>query len=701
MSILENIKHLVSESIKSDNPHFIFITGSAGTGKTTLAKKLRKEFKKSAIVAPTGVAALTCHGQTIHSLFKFKVGIPLSKLVKGKRVKGPNKKVIENLELLVIDEISMVSAPMLDTISESLKKIKKNQEPFGGITILASGDLCQLPPVITKEEENQLKKLSYTSRYFFSSNSFSEVRQAGCFYPLELKENYRHEQDHKYLALLNRFRRQERMEDVIDQFNHHCYKHVADQDADFVLAELVIKVKKINEDGLNKLEAKGRIYPAKRMTGTFQRMKEKTLPAPSELKLKTQAKVMMTRNDPKGRWVNGSSGVIIDQDDDVIKVKIGKFVRKVERETWEDIGYEEDKGELVEVIKGRFEQFPITLGWAVTIHKAQGLTLDSYVIDMAHHAFDHGQMYVALSRGRRLKDLKFKNHISIKDCIFDQVVTDFLNSLEFQEWGNYESKQTDEPPKENSQTPKNEKVIDPNDMILDVTLNCIIDLSYEELRKKVEDSDYDEFNKLRKKSANEKGKPHLHNIVTARAMLIMMITKPRTDDDFLEIPGIGPIFIEHYLKQFSDLINKLYPESEKEPTKEKQKIKNSRDDLNIYEISQLIYEAEHKETLKEMQDSLKKIREVLKIDQIANNEITSLTISDEDLYEELRMERSKIAAEEDVPAYMVAPNKTLEELAEIRPSTLTEMLDISGIADVRLEKYGQSFLDILNKYRDK
>ena len=281
----------------------------------------------------------------------------------------------------------------------------------------------------------------------------------------------------------------------------------------------------VGEEELNKLGAKGRTYPAKRMTGTFQRMREKTLPAPSELKLKTQAKVMMTRNDPKGRWVNGSSGVIIDLDDDVIKVKIGKYIRNVERETWEDIIYEESQGELVEVIKGRFEQFPITLGWAVTIHKAQGLTLDSYVIDMAGTAFAHGQMYVALSRGKRLKDLKFKNPISIKDCIFDQVVTDFLNSLDFKEWENYESKQTDAPSKENSQTPKNERAIDPNDMILEMTLSSIIDLSYEELRKQVEDSDYDEFNKLREKLANENGKPFFHNILKSTAMLMMMITK--------------------------------------------------------------------------------------------------------------------------------------------------------------------------------
>ena len=194
MAVEKNIEDLLRVSIKSNNPSFIYLAGSAGTGKTTVLKKMRRVFKDSVIVAPTGTAAINCdlvleeknkekklRGITIHSFFKWqkKHWSSLERLSKGKNVSGEYKKVFERLELLIIDEISMVSAPLLDGISNSLIKIRKNPNPFGGLTILAAGDLCQLSPVRTQVKE--LKKLGYTNRYFFSSFVFEEVKQAGYF----------------------------------------------------------------------------------------------------------------------------------------------------------------------------------------------------------------------------------------------------------------------------------------------------------------------------------------------------------------------------------------------------------------------------------------------------------------------------------------------------------------------------------------
>ena len=426
----KKLKDVIRQSIKSNNPGFIFLAGSAGTGKTTLLKEMREVFKDSIIVAPTGAAAINCdliteeknkekklHGITIHSFFKFYKAqqSSLERLSKGKNVSGEYKKVFERLELLIIDELSMVSAPLLDGISNSLIQIRKNPKPFGGLTILAAGDLYQLPPVIDYEQKKELKKLGYSDRYFFSSFVFKEVEQADSFQAYELKENYRQDRDKEYFGLLEQFRKQENIEDVIHQFNSSCLVDAIDKGVDLILGPKKDHVLSINEDRLGRLETQEKTYSATKRTGRYTRMGDDKLPAPPELKLKVGARVMMIKNDTNRpqRWVNGTTGVIKALENNVIKVKIGNFNRNVARETWEEIKpeYIEETGEWLDVPIGEYKQFPITLGWAVTIHKAQGQTLDTCVIDLRSGTWDHGQMYVALSRCKKLKDLKLTRHI--------------------------------------------------------------------------------------------------------------------------------------------------------------------------------------------------------------------------------------------------------------------------------------------------
>ena len=416
--IKDEIIRAVSE--EGDDQKFIFLTGAAGTGKTTLLESVKYEVdKKKMVVAPTGIAALNIGGTTINSAFR----IGFDTIPKVAKSEDPGfRKLLKNLELLIIDEISMVRAPMLDAISQSLQIHRKSTQPFGGIDVIACGDLFQLPPIVKQHEENEIYG-EYNSVYFFDSHSFNEIEEK-IFY--ELNESFRQEEDENFFNLLNNIRLGKDLEPTIDKINKHCFDSTLDADPFMTLTSRKNRAEEINRHKLSFNDNPEEVIKSKE----FGELKENDLPALRELRIKKDARVMFVKNDSDGRWVNGTVGVIsecLDKNKKCIKVKIDGVTHRVEREEWKKVKfrYDEDSDEVLEEVVSSFKQFPIKLGWAVTIHKSQGLTLDSCAVDLGDGAFATGQAYVALSRCKTLDSLTLFRELKRSDALIDPDIQDF------------------------------------------------------------------------------------------------------------------------------------------------------------------------------------------------------------------------------------------------------------------------------------
>ena len=413
---LEDILELLEE----ETQHFIYLTGAAGTGKTTLIERVKDEsLLKKMVVAPTGVAALNIGGSTINSAFR--IGFDTFPVIQES--KDPRfKKLLKNLELLIIDEISMVRAPMLDAISETLQIHRNSSKPFGGIHVLACGDLFQLPPVVKENEESAIFE-RYGSVYFFSADNFKAIEKPIFF---ELVSSFRQQDDKEFYNLLNNVRLGKNLESSINMINKTCHNPEFDTESSLIITSRKYRAEQINDEMLSRID--GPVTAAK--SKEQGELNENDLPAPRELRVKEDAKVMFIKNDPDGRWVNGTIGVVIDCSDKnkkVIKVKVDKEVFKVKREEWNKVRYvyDEYNDEMEEEVISSFKQFPLKLGWAVTIHKAQGLTLDSCSVDLGEGAFATGQAYVALSRCKTLDSLNLYRELKVQDALVDPDIQDF------------------------------------------------------------------------------------------------------------------------------------------------------------------------------------------------------------------------------------------------------------------------------------
>ena len=371
------------------------------------------------VVAPTGVAALNIGGNTINSAFRIGFDI-IPEITKSKDPRFG--KLLKNLELLIIDEISMVRAPMLDAISQSLQIHRNNTEPFGGVDVLACGDLFQLPPVVQSHEENTIYS-KYDSVYFFDALSFKDIKDPIFF---ELTKSFRQEEDDVFYELLNNVRLGINLEDTVNRINQHCYDPTLEAEPIMTLTSRRNKAEDINLHKLSHNDNEEETIPSKEKG----ELKENDLPAPRELKIKKDATVMFIKNDSEGRWVNGTIGTVaecLDKNKKSIKVKIDGKTHKVEREEWKKVKftYNEDLDEVYEEVVSSFKQFPIKLGWAVTIHKAQGLTLESASVDLGDGAFATGQAYVALSRCKTLDSLNLVRELKVSDALVDPDIQDF------------------------------------------------------------------------------------------------------------------------------------------------------------------------------------------------------------------------------------------------------------------------------------
>jgi ATP-dependent DNA helicase PIF1 len=402
----------------------IFVTGNAGTGKSTLIQYLRMALKKKlVVVAPTGVAALNAGGVTIHSFFHFAPKIHEEEDIKFVY----DRRMYQKLELIIIDEVSMVRCDLLDSVDKFLRKNRETNALFGGVQLLLIGDLFQLPPVVPKHEWEVLRAKGYASPYFFSSFSL----QQASFIPLELTSVFR-QQDPSFIDLLNRIRTGDALNSVAAEVNQICFQENVTP-TDITLTCTNNQADQINKEELSRLSS--REYSFK---GTFEgqfAIEHDRLPSPIDLRLKAGARVMFTKNDDQRRWVNGSLGTVHEIDQGMIRVGLASdplnMICDVPLAKWETFkySYDPDQDRIVAVKIGEYRQFPLMLAWAVTIHKSQGKTLDNVLVDLGIGAFASGQVYVALSRCRSIKGIRLARPIRITDFKVDPIIKRFYLAL--------------------------------------------------------------------------------------------------------------------------------------------------------------------------------------------------------------------------------------------------------------------------------
>ena len=414
----------------------LFLTGKAGTGKTTFLKQLKeKSPKRMVVLAPTGIAAINAGGMTIHSFFQlpFSPYIPGTTFGSGEQKRYQFSKlkrnIIRSIDLLVIDEISMVRSDLLDAIDSVLRQYRKRHDlPFGGVQLLMIGDLQQLAPVVTAQEE-QLLKEHYDTPFFFSSNALKQVG----YLTVELKKVYR-QQDEQFISLLNQIRENRASDATLQALNQRFIPNFEPpKNSNFIrLTTHNAPAQQINEQQLAALPSRAFSYTAE----VEDNFPESSYPADFVLTLKPGAQVMFIKNDPQHRFYNGMIGEVIgvkpDEEGDkiIVRSKDSDEEFELEKMEWVNAKYtiNEETKEIEETVEGKFRQYPLRLAWAITIHKSQGLTFEHAIID-ASHSFTHGQTYVALSRCKTLEGMVLSLPLSRGAIISSQTVDAFNSQL--------------------------------------------------------------------------------------------------------------------------------------------------------------------------------------------------------------------------------------------------------------------------------
>ncbi len=402
----------------------VLITGRAGTGKSTLLDYFRTvTSKKIAVLAPTGVAAVNVSGQTIHSFFRFRPDVTPDKVEK---VDDP---LYKRLDAVVIDEISMARADLLDCIDRFLRlNGRTSSEPFGGLQMIFIGDLYQLPPVVRGADERRIFEEHYGSEYFFDSRAFKSAD----FEYIELEKIYR-QTDETFIGLLNGIRNKTITDEEVELLNARCIgdDRVLPEDAIYLTTTNAM-AKDRNDAELSKLKGRMHTFTAE-VDGDFPR---ESFPTDPVLKIKKGAQVMLLNNDPSGRWVNGTIGTVRSIKRDCLSVKISGIGEvEVQPFTWKNYRFFwDDRSEAVEtVVAGTFTQMPVRLAWAITIHKSQGKTFDRAVIDIGRGTFAPGQLYVALSRCRALEGIFLEKRVSRAHAWIDPRVVKFVTEYQYRQ----------------------------------------------------------------------------------------------------------------------------------------------------------------------------------------------------------------------------------------------------------------------------
>jgi len=422
---------LVHDYVRNTNKN-IFLTGKAGTGKTTFLHKIKSEgFKRMVVTAPTGVAAINAGGMTLHSMFQLPFGLHLPGVQREqnqqRRFSGQKIALIRSLDLLVIDEISMVRADLLDAVDEVLRRYRDYSKPFGGVQLLMIGDLHQLPPVV-KQEEWELLRQHYDTPYFFGSLALRKTDPVA----IELKHIYR-QSDEAFIGLLNKVRDNKLDDEVLDLLNSRFVPNFQPDEKEgyITLTATNAAANDINSMRLENIPLPKSSFQAK-IEGDFPAI---SYPTEQTLEFKEGAQVMFVKNDinPEKRYFNGKIGQITRIADGEIHVRCpeDQFDIVTTPVEWQNIRYtlDEKSKEVKEDLLGTFTQYPLKLAWAITIHKSQGLTFERAIID-AQSAFAHGQVYVALSRCKTFEGIVLRTKIAYHSVKTDSVVKEYSEDAE-------------------------------------------------------------------------------------------------------------------------------------------------------------------------------------------------------------------------------------------------------------------------------
>lgn len=412
---------LQAYNLMENSEQCLFITGKAGTGKSTLLQYFKEHSeKKWVVLAPTGIAALNVGGATLHSFFRLpprSINPDEVKIVARQR-----RKIYQSIDTIVIDEVSMVRSDMVDVIDRFMRLNGKDKlKPFGGVKIIFIGDLFQLPPVLSNEDQSFLSSNAYETPFFFSAKVFAEVNMEF----IELTKVYRQKEQY-FITLLNSIRNNQATSNDIQRINQRYQPQFESDPNDYYITLTTTNkiAHEINTANLKKLS--GELY---QFEGEIKNKFEKgNLPTDLVLELKEGAQVMFVKNDVENRWVNGTLGIIKKISNDHIEVKVSDHkTYNVKPIKWQTLSYkfDEETQKMATEVIGSFKQYPLRLAWGITIHKSQGKQFDKVIIDLGWGTFAHGQLYVALSRCKTLEGLILKSRVRPKDVIVDNRVVEF------------------------------------------------------------------------------------------------------------------------------------------------------------------------------------------------------------------------------------------------------------------------------------
>ncbi len=692
-----NLKLELAERYIANTHRNIFLTGKAGTGKTTFLKNLTKTLgKRFVVLAPTGIAALNADGQTMHSFLQLSLSpyFPGCKM-EPKRIRKNKLDIIRSLDLIIIDEISMVRADVLDQMDYVLRKIRYRQSfrPFGGVQLLLIGDLSQLPPVMP-EEEWQMISPYYETPYFFSSYAWQQSQ----FHTIELDHIYR-QSDKDFIQILNQVRENKIDESTIRKLNA-CHNEDAlyqKNEGSVILCTHNHKANAINEKRLEEIDEKTYYYHAQ-INGDFE---QKSYPNKEILSLKEGAQVMFIKNDysePR-RYFNGSIGKVVELSEDKILVCLQdcKDLIEVEPYEWEKVCYEINKTtkEITQRVTGTFKQYPLRLAWAITIHKSQGLTFDKAIID-ADQSFTHGQYYVALSRCRSLKGVSLTKAFNPTSVITDRQVRHFSNRQADNQASEYTYK------------------ADRQAYLIQILEEVF---SFKSLSEQQEELMKQSFAKINQSSLSEEVKLVEQSIKSeifqVSERFILQLQSIIGNQSYLEerclkaceyfLKNMNLLFT--FLHALSNILNDEMEEKEEETLMRfgneielKCRLLNhvNKASFDIVELNSLknriIAEGDRTEwrSYKQYVEELES-----KTESKAKQEIE---LELDDLYSSLKEWRLSEAKKQHLPAFCILNNEALRQIVSKKPQSIEELETIKGIGKKKIENYAEAILQIIEEY---